>query len=105
VNKTDVLFPKLKNHRLQKREGDYVGEVMEAEKGSYVAILIKHPRGLKKTDRLKIIHPEGKVFEVSIFSLKNTALQNVDEISANSLALIQFVGGVWVKSQVFYLEN
>jgi len=102
VNKTDVLFPKLKNHRLQKREGDYAGEVMEAEKGSHLAIMIKNTRGIKKSDRLKILHPKGEVFEVGIFNLRNLAMEEVDEVAAGSIALIQFVGGVWVKSQVFY---
>lgn len=103
VNKTDVLFPKLKNSRLQKREGDYVGEVLEAEKGSHLAILIKNPKGLKRTDKLKILHPKGEEFEIMIHSLRNICLEEVEEVSSQSLALIPFVNGVWVKSQVFYL--
>lgn len=102
VNKTDVLFPKLKNSRLQKREGDYIGEVLEAEKSSHLAIMVKNPRGLKVTDNLKILHPKGEVFEAKIYSLKNLALEDVTEIPAGKIAVIQFIGGVWVKSQVFY---
>lgn len=102
VNKTDVLFPKLKNSRLQAREGHYLGEVLEAEKGSHLAIMVKNPKGLKLTDILKIRHPKGEEFEVQIYSLKNLALENVDFIPQGELGLIQFVGGVWVKSQVFY---
>lgn len=102
VNKTDVLFPKLKNHRLQKREGHYIGEVIEAEKGSHLAIMIKNPKGLKKTDVLKIIHPKGEEFEARVYTLKNLSLEDVEEIPAGQMALIQFVGGIWVKSQVFY---
>lgn len=102
VNKTDVLFPKLKNHRLQQREGDYIGEVIEAEKSSHLAIIVKNNRGLKKSDKLKILHPKGEEFEVGIYSLRNLALDEVDLIPAGATAIIQFVGGVWVKSQVFY---
>ncbi len=102
VNKTDILFPKLKNSRLQKREGHYVGEVLESEKGSHLAIMVKNPKGLKVTDILKILHPKGEVFETKIYSLKNVALEDVNEVPAGELAIIQFVGGVWVKSQVFY---
>ena len=105
VNKTDVLFPKLKNHRLQKREGNYLGEVLESEKGSHVAIMIKNNRGLKKTDRLQIIHPEGKNFEVNLHWLKNLSLEEVEEISVNKIALIPFIGGVWVKSHVFLIQD
>ena len=103
VNKTDVLFPKLKNHRLQKREGDYVGEVIEAEKASHLAIFVKNPKGLRKTDKLKIVHPKGEIFEASIYSLKNLSLEDVEQVPANQTALIQFVVGVWVKSHVFFL--
>lgn len=105
VNKTDVLFPKLKNSRLQKREGDYIGEVLEAEKGSHLAIMVKNPKGLKKNDLLKILHPKGEIFESKIYSLRDLALEEVDFIAAGNLAIIQFIGGVWVKSQVFYNQG
>lgn len=103
VNKTDVLFPKLKNSRLQNRQGDYIGEVIEAEKGSHLAIQVKNSRGLRKSDKLKFVHPKGKVIEAQIFSLRNLALEDVDYIEPQRTALIQFVGGIWVKSHVFYL--
>jgi putative protease len=103
VNKTDVLFPKLKNYRLQKRDGDFVGEVMDAEKGSHLAIMVKNPKGLKATDILKILHPKGDEFEIKIHSLKNLSMEDVEEVQVDQMAIIPYVGGVWVKSQVFYL--
>ncbi len=102
VNKTDVLFPKLKNHRLQNREGDYVGEVLEAEKGSHLAIFVSNTKGLRKSDKLKIVHPKGEVFELLIYSLRNLNLEEVDYIEPQKTAVIQYLGGVWVKSHVFY---
>jgi putative protease len=102
VNKTDVLFPKLKNSRLQNRSGDYIGEVLEAERGSHLAILVKNSRGLKRNDLLRFVHPKGDQIDASIFSLKNLALEEVESIAPQETALIQFVGGVWVKSHVFY---
>lgn len=101
VNKTDVLFSKLKNNRLQKREGNYIGEVLESYKSSHLAIMVKNPRGLKKSDKLKILHPKGNEIEVQIYSLKNLEMNDVDEVQSGEMALIQFVNGVWVKSQVF----
>jgi putative protease len=102
VNKTDVLFPKLKNSRLQQREGNYIGEVMEAEKGSHLAIMVKNAKGLSVNDQLKFHHPKGEIFEAKIYSLKNLSLDDVLTVPAGEVALIQFVGGIWVKSQVFY---
>jgi putative protease len=102
VNKTDVLFPKLKNSRLQNREGNFVGEVLETEKGSHLAVMVKNPKGLKLGDNLKIVHPKGQIIEAKIYSLKNLSLEEVEIVPAGQVALMQFVGGVWVKSQVFY---
>ncbi len=105
VNKSDVLFPKLKNMRLQNRQGDYIGEVLEAEKGSHLAILVKNPKGFKIGDKFQIIHPKGQVFEGEVHSLRNVNLEEVNEISQNDLALIPFINGVWVKSQLFRVSN
>ncbi len=102
VNKTDVLFPKLKNSRLQGRDANYIGEVLEAEKSSHLAIMIKNPKGLCVSDQLKILHPKGEIFEAKIYSLRNLALEEVTHVPQGEVALIQFVGGVWVKSQVFF---
>lgn len=101
VNKTDVLFPKLKNSRLQKREGNYLGEVVEAEKSKHLAILVKHPEGIRPGQNIKILHPKGEEFEVKIHWLKDSSLVEVEHIGQNQLALIPYVGGVWVKSQLF----
>lgn len=105
VNKTDVLFPKLKNSRLQNRVGNFVGEVLEAEKGSHLAIMVKNPKGLKMGESLKIVHPKGEIIEGKIYTLKNLSLEQVERVSSGEVALMQFVGGVWVKSQVFYNES
>lgn len=101
VNKSDVLFPKLKNMRLQNRSGDYLGEVLEAEKGSHLAILIKNPKGMKVGDKFQIVHPKGEIFEGEVHSLRNVNLEEVTEIGQDDLALIPFINGVWVKSQLF----
>ncbi len=101
VNKTDVLFPKLKNSRLQKRDVDFLGEVMGAEKSSHLAIMVRNPKGLKATDLLRILHPKGEEFKIKIHSLKNLSMEDVEEIGVDQMAIIPFVEGVWVKSQVF----
>ncbi|MFL5786180.1 MAG: U32 family peptidase [Bacteriovoracaceae bacterium] len=101
VNKSDVLFPKLKNMRLQNRSGDFIGEVLEAEKGSHLAILVKNPRGLKLGDKFQILHPKGEVFDGEVRSLRNVNLEEVSEISRDDLALLPYMNGVWVKSQLF----
>jgi U32 family peptidase len=101
VNKTDVLFPKLKNVRLQKREGDFLGEVLEAEKGQHLAILVRNPRGIRVGDKLRILHPKGEEFQIEVRNLRNSGLKEVQEVASGSLALIPYLTGVWVRSQIF----
>lgn len=101
VNKTDVLFPKLKNTRLQKREGDFLGEVLEAEKGEHLAILIRNPRGIKVGDKLRILHPKGEEFFVEVRNLRDSQRREVESVKTGSLALIPYMNGVWVRSQIF----
>ncbi len=105
VNKSDVLFPKLKNMRLQNRQGDFIGEVLEAEKGSHLAILIKNPKGIRIGDKFQIMHPKGEIFEGEVRSLRNVNLEEVSEISVDELALLPFINGVWVKSQLFLIGS
>ena len=105
VNKSDVLFPKLKNMRLQNRQGDFIGEVLEAEKSSHLAILVKNAKGFRVGDKFQIIHPKGEIFEGEVHSLRNVNLEEVSEIPQGDLALIPFIQGVWVKSQLFLVSS
>jgi hypothetical protein len=41
ANKTDILFTKLKNHRLQDRDETYVGEVIDVLKGEALVLDLK----------------------------------------------------------------
>ena len=43
---------------------------MDSEKSSHLAIIVRNPKGLKITDKLKILHPKGEEFEIKIHSLK-----------------------------------
>ena len=104
VNKSDVLFPKLKNFRLQ-RQGDFIGEVLEAEKASHLAILVKNAKGLKVGDKFQIMHPKGEIFEGEVHSLRNVNLEEVSIVPQGELALIPFINGVWVKSQLFFKQD
>jgi len=103
VNKSDVLFKKLKNYRIQRKDELYVGEVLEAQKSEYMAILIKSHTKLKLNDQLKFITPEGKEHFCKVHTLKNSSLKDIDHATYGQLALINYMSGVWTKSQV-YLE-
>ncbi len=104
-NKTDSQFHKLKNSRLQKREGNYIGEVLEVQKASHLAIMVKNLRGLCLGDVLQIMHPKGHLIDTKVHALRNLALEPVSEVPPGEVALIQFVEGVWAKAQVYFIER
>jgi len=101
VNKTDVLFSKLKNARLQSREGSYVGEVIESEKSSHLALSIKTERGLNIGDSLRILHPKGEEFFTKVFWIKSITGKEKLSAQKGEVVLIPYMTGVWVKSQIF----
>jgi putative protease len=100
TNKTDVLFKKLKNYRLQRKDDSYIGEVLETNKANYMAILIKK-NPLSIGDEVKFITPEGKELSCKVFELTNSTGVSVQTVLKNELALMNYFGSVWPKSQVY----
>ena len=100
INKTDVLFKKLKNYRLQRKDNSYIGEVLETNKAEYMAILIKK-NSVKLGDELRFITPEGKELTCSVHSLKNSVGIDIKEAVVDDLFLMNYFGSVWPKSQVY----
>ncbi|MCO4754640.1 MAG: U32 family peptidase [Bacteriovoracaceae bacterium] len=101
VNKSDVLFKKLKNNRIQRKDENYVGEVLEIQKGSHQAIRLKGRAPIKKGMELLFITPEGKEKYAPVVELKNTKLEDIEQSSDEGLVLMNYLSGVWVKSQVY----
>lgn len=101
INKSDVLFKKLKNYRIQRKDDSYIGEVIEIVKGDYLAILIKSEQSLKVDDEIKYITPEGKEYLCKVHFLRDVTYKDVSKKAKGELALINYMGGVWPKSQVY----
>jgi putative protease len=102
INKSDVLFKKLKNYRIQRKDLSYIGEVIEASKaGAHIVIDMKSDQTLKVSDKLKYITPEGKELFCEVHSLRDISLNDCDSKGRGELALINYMSGVWVKSQVY----
>ena len=101
TNKSDVLFKKLKNYRIQRVDESYIGEVLEAQKSEFMAIYIKSKRKLTKDTQLRFVTPEGKEHFCKVYTLKDSNLLDIDEANQGQLALINYMSGVWTKSQVY----
>lgn len=106
ANKSDVLFKKLKNHRLQKRDQTYLGEVLEVVKGHHMAVSIKNrQRPLKLEDRLFILTPDGKRKELEVKKMWKVSGQKIERASADEIVLLAPLDSVSIRSMVFFEEQ
>ncbi len=101
-NKTDVLFKKLKNHRLQDRGESYLGEVVDVKKKQHVAILLKgRERQIKKGDQIKLLSPEGREKSVILNHIWNAEREDMTMAQTGQIIFIPHVGGISVRTMVF----
>lgn len=105
VNKTDVLFKKLKNHRLQGRDESFVGEVVDVKKKGHVAVLIKSEDGMSKGDSLRLLSPEGREKFVKVDKMTDALATNLEKAHKGQIVFIPPVGGISVRSMVFSTIN
>lgn len=101
INKSNVLFKKLKNHKVQREDTNYIGEVIEGKKNSYIALKVKGNSKLSKDDAIYFITPEGKRIEHKVNRITNTAYHDIEFGSKDDLVLLDYRSGVWNKSQVY----
>jgi putative protease len=102
VNKSDVLFKKLKNYRIQRKDESYVGEVVDVAKSHHMAIIVKGNAPFKIGDELKFITPEGKELQCKVHFLKNSSGKDLKQAAPGQLVLMNQFKGVWTKSSVYF---
>ena len=103
-NRSDVLFSKLKNSRLQARHHNYCGEVLHMESGQSLGVMIKRGQ-LRPGDELEFVNPEGKKKALQLTWIKDLDGQNLNLAEANQLVMLPFVPRMTVKSQVFFKSS
>lgn len=102
VNKTDVLFKKLKNSRLQDRNEDYLGEVVDTVKKGHVALLIKSEKhALKIGDEINFLSPEGRTKSLVVTKMWDLLKRDIEVAEKGQIVFLRPVGGVSVRTMVF----
>ncbi len=105
VNKSNVLFKKLKNDRLSARSELLIGQVLDYKKGRPLLVKNLHPtRSVMIGEELRFLSTEGKDKVVSLVRLQNLHGQEISSLAPGELGLFPFVGSMSVKSQVFWLS-
>ncbi len=103
TNKSDVLFKKLKNHRIQRRDENYLGQILDVNKKNYLAIKLKNPKKtLSLGDNLCLQTPDGKTKYLTVNWLKDCAGNDKDQASGEDLVFVNHVGGVSVRASVYF---
>ncbi len=100
VNKSDVLFPKLKNSRLNRKDKNFVGTVLENKKGSYTAIRIEK-NDVKVGDELRFINPEGKIIDHKILKLYDLSFEHILKAGKSDIFLLDSIKKLTPKTKVY----
>lgn len=102
INKTDVLFSKLKNRKIQRKDDNYIGEIVDVERDQQMALLIKSKhQSLKAGDELQLITPEGKIKTFGLKHFSDTSGQKKESAIINEVVLLPFISGIVTRTQVY----
>ena len=102
VNKSDVLFKKLKNQRTLRSDENYIGDVLDVKKKKHLGIMIKSKDiSLNVGESLTLRTPDGKVKDLVVTELRNSSGENINTASMNSIAFINHISGISVKTRVY----
>lgn len=102
VNKTDVLFKKLKNQNTQRSDDLFIGHVLETVKGKHTAIDIKNSKhtifvgdhlNFLTTDGLKVISP--------ITWIKTLDMKEIDQFQGQGVVLVNPIKKTSTKAAVY----
>lgn len=106
INKTDVLFTKLKNKRIQRLDDNYVGEIVDVERDQQIALVVKSKTiSIKLGDEIQLVTPEGKTKTMGLKSLLDTSKVAMTTASTNEIVLLPFISGVVAKTQVYLISK
>lgn len=100
INKTDILFPKLKNSRIKRKDLNFVGTIIETFKERYLAIEVKE-NILTCGEDLKIINPLGSEVSFTVKSLRDVSFANQSSIPSGQIAIVNYHRGITAKSAVY----
>lgn len=105
INKTDVLFTKLKNKRIQRQDDNYVGEVVDVERDQQIALVVKSKSlKIRPGNEIQLVTPEGKTKTLAIKTMTDTKKLELESASTNEIVLLPFISGVVAKTQVYLLN-
>ncbi len=104
INKTDVLFTKLKNRTIERKDENFVGEIIDVERDKGLCLWVKSKSAITLPKKFKLISPEKKTKEIIVDKLMTLTGSSVDTLIPGEYYLVPFLNGITLKSKA-YLEN
>jgi putative protease len=102
VNKTDVLFKKLKNRKIVREDENYLGVVLDVIKKETMGIKLKTcDLELSKGDVIEIHTPEGKIKKSLVDQLFNSKGEDIPKGLPGQIVFMKHIGGVSIRSSVY----
>ncbi|WP_417334968.1 U32 family peptidase [Halobacteriovorax marinus] len=102
VNKSDVLFKKLKNQRTLRNDENYLGDVLDVKKKKHLGIMIKSKNlTLNLGDELLLKTPDGKEKTLKVSDMKNSSGEEISKVEINNIAFVNHISGISVKTRVY----
>lgn len=99
VNKSKVLFKKLKNKTLENIQ-DHVATVVEVVKGSHLVFKQETDKILKVGDEIQLLSPDKREKIVKISQLKSISGVEVDQTRQGEHFIIKSIPAISVKSKI-----
>lgn len=104
-NKSDILFDKLKNKRIQRDDNGYLGDVVEVKKKSHIAIMLRsRSLNIKLGDKIVYITPEGKKRSSVVTSMTDVGNKKINEGQFGKIVIINHTGSISTRTAV-YIDN
>ncbi len=97
VNKSDVLFPKLKNPHLRHRDGRHVGEVLQGKRDGWLAVKVGGA-GISRGEELVAVGPEGEERPYLAAWLKDAGFAPRERLEAGEVGFLPWLGGCPAKT-------
>jgi U32 family peptidase len=95
TNRSDRLFPKLKNQKLDAVRSHAFAEVIDGVKGSYALVQVKKTGAtLELGDFLNFVTPEGKERSVELKNLWSTTGEPISSLDYGQMGLIPWVSSL-----------
>jgi putative protease len=98
VNKSDVLFSKLKNQHLCHDER-LCAEVLEGKRESWLAVRVRGA-GLQRDSVVSVINPKGEVRSLKLSWLKDDAFNPVESLGQGQVGFIPWSSGAPSRSKL-----